>query len=130
MAEVERAIIDTNILIDNDIAPLPGILAISVISLAELQFGILVADTHQERAARMARYTFVARHFSALDIDEVVAQSYGMLAAHLKHSGRMARGRTMDLLIAATAHAHNAVLYTRNVADFLGLERYVTVREP
>ena len=33
----------------------------------------------------------------------------------------------MDLLIAATAHAHSARLYTRDVADFVGLEGPVKV---
>jgi predicted nucleic acid-binding protein len=28
----------------------------------------------------------------------------------------------MDLLIAATAHAHDATLYTRNADDLLGLD--------
>jgi predicted nucleic acid-binding protein len=34
----------------------------------------------------------------------------------------------MDLLIAATAHAHDARLYTRNSDDFLGLENFIVVR--
>lgn len=34
----------------------------------------------------------------------------------------------MDLLVAATAHAHDAVLYTRNPADFAGLEGLIDVR--
>lgn len=34
----------------------------------------------------------------------------------------------MDLLIAATAHAHDAVLYTRNPDDFGGLEHLIDVR--
>lgn len=33
----------------------------------------------------------------------------------------------MDLLIAATAHAHGAVLYTRNPDDFMGLEKLIRV---
>ena len=33
----------------------------------------------------------------------------------------------MDLLIAATAHAHGATLYTHNPDDFSGLEELVTV---
>jgi hypothetical protein len=33
----------------------------------------------------------------------------------------------MDLLIAATAHAHNAALYTRNPQDLHGLERLVEI---
>jgi prevent-host-death family protein len=34
-----------------------------------------------------------------------------------------------DLLIAATAHAHDLPLYTRNGADFQGLDQLVTVHE-
>jgi predicted nucleic acid-binding protein len=33
----------------------------------------------------------------------------------------------LDLLIAATAHAHSALLYTRNLTDFQGLEGLVEV---
>jgi hypothetical protein len=33
----------------------------------------------------------------------------------------------MDILIAATAHAHSARLYTRNVADFAGIEHLVEI---
>jgi predicted nucleic acid-binding protein len=33
----------------------------------------------------------------------------------------------MDLLIAATAHAHSARLYTRNATDFDGLDNLIEV---
>ena len=33
----------------------------------------------------------------------------------------------MDLLIAATAHAHNARLYTRNAKDLLGIEHLIDI---
>jgi predicted nucleic acid-binding protein len=33
----------------------------------------------------------------------------------------------MDLLIAATAHAHQATLYTRNADDLRGLEELVDI---
>jgi predicted nucleic acid-binding protein len=33
----------------------------------------------------------------------------------------------MDLLIAATAHAHGARLYTRNAADLAGLEHLLDI---
>jgi predicted nucleic acid-binding protein len=33
----------------------------------------------------------------------------------------------MDLLIAATAHAYGATLYTRNAADLRGLEDLVEI---
>lgn len=41
--------------------------------------------------------------------------------------GRQPRRRTMDLLIAATAHAHSARLYTRNPDDFRGLDDLIDV---
>jgi predicted nucleic acid-binding protein len=33
----------------------------------------------------------------------------------------------MDLLIAATAHAHSARLYTRNAADLAGIEHLIEI---
>ncbi|HEV7851609.1 MAG TPA: hypothetical protein VGP27_09635 [Mycobacterium sp.] len=35
--------------------------------------------------------------------------------------------RSVDLLIAATAHAHSARLYTRNAEDFHGIEGSVDI---
>ena len=40
---VNRGILDTSVLIATDVTPIPGELAISVVSIAELQFGILAA---------------------------------------------------------------------------------------
>jgi hypothetical protein len=33
----------------------------------------------------------------------------------------------LDLLIAATAHAHSARLYTRNPDDFVGANKYIEI---
>ena len=33
----------------------------------------------------------------------------------------------MDLLIAATAHAHDAAVYTRNPDDLIGVEHVVNI---
>lgn len=60
-------------------------------------------------------------------MDESVAESYGMLAAHIVSTGRQPRSRSLDLMIAATAHAHGATLYTRNVDDFRGLSDVLAV---
>ena len=46
-----------------------------------------------------------------------VARACGRLFATLKGSGRTARSRFADLLIAATALAHGLPLYTRNPKD-------------
>ncbi len=67
------------------------------------------------------------RRFDALPVDDAVAASYGIIAAVVR-AGRQPRARTMDLIIAATAHAHSARLYTRNPDDFLGLDDLIEVR--
>lgn len=123
----ERGLLDTSVLIAEQISPLPGQLAISVISVAELHFGVLVADSAQVRALRLTRLSRLQRRFDPLPVDDAVADSYGQIAAHVAASGRQPRARTMDLLIAATAHVHGAILYTRNTDDFRGLESFITV---
>lgn len=120
-------ILDTSVLIANDLQPLPGELAISVVSLAELHYGVLVAKTADARAARLARLTGLQRRFDPLPLDEPVAESYGRLAARVVATGRHPRGRVMDLLIAATAHTHGATLYTRNPDDLKGLGDLVDI---
>ena len=125
----ERAVLDTSVVIADGVAPIPGVLAISAVTLAELHFGVLVAKTSQVRAERLRRLSILQQHFDALPIDEAVAVSYGRLAAAVVDAGRQPRRRVMDLLIAATAHAHGARLYTRNVRDFAGLEGLVDVIE-
>jgi toxin FitB len=122
-----RAILDTSVVIATDIAPLEGELAISAITLAELHFGVLVASEHKVRAERLRRLLVLRRKFDALPLDEAVAASYGQVAAAVVEAGRQPRARSMDLLIAATAHAYSARLYTRNADDFDGLDDLVDV---
>ncbi len=102
-------------------------LAVSAVTLAELHFGVLVAKTSEVRAERLRRLSVVQQHFDALPVDEAVAVSYGRLAAAVVDAGRQPRRRVMDLLIAATAHAHGARLYTRNPRDFAGFEDLIAV---
>ena len=123
----DRGILDTSVIIAGDMTPIPGVLAISAISLAELQFGVLVAKTPGARAERLRRLSILQKNFDALPVDEAVAVSYGRLAAAVVDAGRQPRRRVMDLLIAATAHAHDARLYTRNIDDFSGLEDLVHI---
>lgn len=127
VAPPERAILDTSVVIADSVRPLTGALAISAVTLAELHFGVLVAKTSEVRAERLRRLTHLQKHFDALPVDESVAVSYGRLAALVVEAGRQPRRRAMDLLIAATAHAHDAGLYTKNPEDFAGLEDYVAV---
>lgn len=122
-----RAVLDTSVLLGPQPEPIAGELAISSASLAELHFGVLVARSPTVRAERLRRLGAVERAFEALPVDTAVARAYGSLAAGVVQAGRQPRGRGLDLLIAATAMAHSARLYTRNAADLVGVEHLVEV---
>ena len=122
-----KAILDTSVLIATDMQPLEGELAISAAALAELHFGVLITTDGAVRAERLRRLSDFQRKFDALPIDDEVATSYGQLAAAVATAGRQPRARVMDLLTAATAHAHSARLYTRNAADLAGIEHLIEV---
>lgn len=122
-----RAVLDTSVLLATDVPELEGDLAISVASIAELHFGVLVTADAAVRAERLRRLSALQRAFDPLPVDDAVATSYGQLAAAVAATGRQPRARVMDLLIAATAHAHGARLYTRNPADLTGLDDLVDI---
>jgi toxin FitB len=122
-----KAVLDTSVLIATDVPELEGELAISAASLAELHFGVLVTADPAVRAERLRRLTVLQRTFGALPIDDAVAASYGQIAAALVAHGRQPRSRVMDLLIAATAHANGARLYTRNASDLDGIGHLIEI---
>ena len=122
-----KAILDTSVVLATDVPELEGELAISAATIAELHFGVLVTEDPDVRAERLRRLSVLQRSFDALPVDGDVAASYGILAAAVVAAGRQPRARVMDLLIAATAHAHGARLYTRNAADLVGLEHLLNV---
>ncbi|GAB3816098.1 PIN domain-containing protein [Kribbella italica] len=122
-----RAVLDTSVLIGGLAEPVDAELAISTISLAELHFGVLVAKSPQVRAERLRRVAAIERAFEPLPVTDAVARTYGALAAAVVAVGRQPRSRAFDLVIAATAATHEAVLYTRNPKDFVGLDDHLQV---
>jgi len=122
-----KAVLDTSVLVAVDVSPLDGDLAVSVASVAELHFGALVTDDPEVRAERLRRLTLIEHLYSPLPIDGAVARSYGHLATAVARSGRQPRARVMDLLIAATAHANDASLVTRNAEDLRGIEHLLDI---
>lgn len=122
-----RAVLDTSVVVATGVPWIPGELAVSAATLAELHFGVLVARDPTRRAERLRRLAQVERLFELLPVDDSVARSYGQLAAAVSAVGRQPRARVMDILIAATAHANGASLYTRNAADLHGLGELVDI---
>lgn len=122
-----RGVLDTSLLVRPAMEPVPGELAISAVSLAELHFGVLVARDEQARALRLRRVALVERLFEPLPVDDAVARAYGEVASAVVRAGRRPRSRVMDLLIAATALAHSARLYTTSADDLRGLDGLVEV---
>jgi toxin FitB len=72
----------------------------------------------------------IERTFDAPPVDEVVAREYGRLAAAVVAAGREPQAPMTDLLIAATALAHDATLWTRNPVDLVGPSELVRVQTP
>lgn len=112
-----RALLDTSVLID-DRAPESLEAAISVASLAELHFGVLVAADHEERARRAQRLGAIEATFEPIPLTPDIAREWGRLAAAVRNRDGAPRRRMTDLAIAATANVNRVPLLTRNVADF------------
>jgi len=121
------SVLDTSILIAEAAVPVEGDIAISIVSIAELQFGVLVAPDDERRARRLARLSAILRSFEPLPVDAAVAASYGELAAATHRAGRKATARSLNLMIVATAHAHGARLVTANVDDVKLLDGLVEI---
>ena len=119
------SILDTSVLIAERPSPIEGDIGVSVVSIAELHFGVLVAADDDSRARRLARLSAILRAFDPLPVDPAVASSYGQLAT--VRAGRKANARSLDLMIAATAHAHGARLVTANPDDVRHLADLVEI---
>lgn len=126
---MSRALLDTSVLIAREqqrplARELPEEVAISVISIAELEIGVLLARDAQARGQRMRTLTEVRSLAGALPIDERTASAYAQLAAETLLDGR--KPRIHDTWIAATALVHNADVWTQD-SDFSNFAHAVSV---
>lgn len=124
-----RAILDTSVLIAAQ-GPAEVEAAISVASVTELHFGVLLAADPDERARRVQRLAAVEAAFDPLPITVEIARTWGGLAAAVAQRGGNPRRRQLDLAIAATAISERVPLLTYNLADFEIVNDLVDARLP
>jgi predicted nucleic acid-binding protein len=88
---------------------------VSIVTIAELEMGVLAADDAKERARR--RHTLqAAESTEPLAVTRSVAARFAQLVTAMRSSGR-ARLKVQDAWIAATALDWDAELWTQD-ADF------------
>jgi predicted nucleic acid-binding protein len=126
---LSRAIADTSIFIaqetGRELEALPEQIAVSVITAAELELGVLRASDPTTRAIRLATLSRVQAAYSLLPIDPAVASCFARLASAELSKGR--RLRRHDTWIAATAMRHGAAILTQD-ADFTSFEEVAVIR--
>lgn len=94
----------------------PSVLFLSVISVLELELGVLLVERRDVRQGTVLRGWLENRVLPAfeervLPIDTAVARRCAALHVPNRHSDR-------DALIAATALVHGFTVVTRNIGDF------------
>ena len=126
---MSRAILDTSVFIAGEAGrplarPLPAEVALSVVTIAELELGVLLAADPHTRAQRLRTITAVRALGAALPIDEATASAFALLAAGVIAGG--GKPRIQDTWIAATALVNGAEVWTRD-ADFSDFGSSVSV---
>jgi len=111
-----RGVLDTSVFVGQeqgrDVGPLPDEAGISVMTLAELHVGVLLARGQKVRAQRLRTLARVERTFDPLPVDDPVARAFAEIVADARRKRR--QPRVVDALIAATAVAHDVPLYSQD----------------
>ncbi len=117
---MSSGLLDTGIFIASEtnrpLSGLPDRVAVSVVSLGELELGVLAAadaDTRARRADTLA----LARDSDPIPITEAVMTAWARLVVDCRRAGINSTVRLTDALIAATAIAHGLPVVTQD-ADF------------
>jgi len=118
---VTRALADTSIFIAREdgrpLGELPSELAVSVVTIGELELGVLAAgdaDTRARRADTLA----LARAADPIPVSEAVMSAFARLVNDCRRAG--SRPRVLDALIAATGIEHGLPVVTQD-DDFLAM---------
>ncbi len=91
----------------------PSSIKLSSVVRAELLFGARKSSRVEQNLTLLSKFL---APFESLPFDDRAAEHYGLIRAELEREGRLIGPN--DLLIAATARAHDAILVTRNTKEF------------
>lgn len=113
-------LLDTSVFIarerDRPLGALPDRVCVSVVTLGELELGVLAASDPDTRARR-ADTLALARQADPLPVGEAVMSAWARLVIDCRRAGITGAVRLTDALIAATAVAHGLPVVTQDV-DF------------
>jgi predicted nucleic acid-binding protein len=116
---MSRAIADTSVFIAREVGrplgELPDEIAVSIVTAAELELGVLRASDPSTRAVRLRTLSRVRSEYPLLTIDETTAPCFARIADEEQRARRKLRRH--DAWIAATALQHDAAVVTQD-ADF------------
>ncbi len=117
MTERGPGLLDTSVFVaretDRPLGSLPDHVAISVVTLGELQLGVLNAADATKRARR-AETLALARRADPIPISEAVMVSWARLVADCRAAGIHRMVKLTDALIAATAVEHGLPVVTQD----------------
>jgi predicted nucleic acid-binding protein len=126
---LKKAVADTSVFIAQEtgrqLGDLPEKIAVSVVTVAELELGVLRAADPEDRAARLSTLSRVQSLYPLLPIGAEVASWFARIAAAERSRGR--RLRRHDTWIAATAMHHGAAVLTQD-ADFASFDEVEVIR--
>lgn len=124
-----RAIADTSVFVAREsgrpLGSLPDEIAVSVITAAELELGVLRAADAGTRATRLATLSRTRSTYPLLPIDDATATCFARIADAELNAGR--RLRRHDTWIAATALRHEAAVVTQDT-DFSAFSSVQVIR--
>ena len=92
-------------------------LAISSITLAELEYGVQASANIEKNTVSLMKFLSIV---DVLPFDSGAAVEYGKICADLRKKGTPIG--TMDMLIAAHARAENLIVVTHNTREFERVE--------
>ncbi len=124
-----RAIADTSVFIaqetGRELGELPDEIAVSVVTAAELELGVLRAGNTDIRARRLATLVQIRASYPLLPVDPETARCFARIAGDELEAGR--RVRHHNVWIAAAAMRHGVAVVTQD-ADFSAFADVTVIR--